>query len=500
MNELNIQLLKRIHHDPYKTYRNEDKSICHIAITRDWSDFMQKGINPNNIEKSKNDADYDKYMLNTPADHNQIWDNVFEPDEFFKVAEYLIEHEKSDSYFSINSFYKRDKKTETIRHLNAIVLDYDFYKIEKYKEFSPYQMYEAHIKDTLPKRPSAVIDSGRGLYILYIFNHCSYKRLKLYKAIYRAIYEKQKQFGMDANAMNGTQIIRLPGSFNSKSLSEVTILEMNDTEYELTDFADLLPYSQKQVTEHKQKREEERPAKTKIVYSKDALERHRQRSVKKIIDDFRTLIFLRNKAEVKNGYRETILYLTLEQMLWSGFSKEDAMETAKELNRMFRVPFKEKDIEQQCKPSQLWFHCTSKQKMISKLDISEDEMAKLKILKSKSYKNKFHQRLKSRHPLLGRTYKEIDLLNRRNRVIELKKKGLSNKQIADRLEVSKAIITQDLRYIKEHLNEFKEKLTIITEAITSVLSNKELSNKLTFEEHKKLFRWLEIAPVGLEAT
>lgn len=498
MNEVNLELLKRIHNDPYKTYRNEDKSICHVAITRDWSDFLQKGIDPNYIEKSKNDADYNKYMLNTPSD--QIWDNVFEPEEFFKVAEYLIENEENDCYFSINSFYKREKNTENIRHLNAIVLDYDFYKIEKYKDFSPYQMYEAYIKDTLPKKPSAVIDSGRGLYVLYIFKHCSYKRINLYKAVYKAFYERQKQFGMDASAMNGTQIIRIPGSFNSKSLSEVTILEMNETEYELTDFTGLLPYSQEQVAEHKKKREEEKPAKIKILYSKDALERHRQRSVKKIIDDFKTLILIRNQAEIKDGYRETILYLTLEQMLWSGFSKEEAMETAKELNRMFAVPFKEKDIEQQCKPSQLWFHCTSKQKIINKLDISEDEMTKMKILKSRNYKNKLHHKLKKRHPLLGKTYKEIDLLNRRNRVIELKKKGFSNKQIADKLGVSKSIITQDLHYIKEHLNEFKEMLTIITEAITSVLNNKELSNKLTFEEHKKLFKWLEIAPIGLEAT
>ncbi len=498
MNELNMKFLKMIHNDPYKTYRNEDRNICHIAITRDWSDFIQKGIDPKNIEKSKNDPEYNKYMLNTPV--NDIWDIVFDPDSFFKVADYLMKNNEADCYFTINSFYKNVKNTEAIRHLNAIVLDYDFYKIEKYKNFSPYQMYEAYIKDTLPKKPSAVIDSGRGLYVLYIFNHCSYKRLNLYKAIYKAFYERQKQFGMDVNAMNGTQIIRLPGSFNSKSLSEVTILELNDTEYELNEFADLLPYTQEQVAEHKKKREIEKTNKTKILYSSDAIQRHRQRKVKKIIDDFRTLILMRNQSEIKEGYRETILYLTLEQMLWSGFKKEDAMETAKELNRLFLSPLKDKEIEQQCKPSKIWFHCTSKAKIINKLDITEDEMPKLQVLKSRDYKNKLHQKLKSRHPLLGKTFKEVDLLNRRNRVIELKKQGFSNKQIADKLGVSKSIVTQDMRYIREHLNEFKQKLTVVVESITTILNNKEFSNKLTFEEHRKLFRWLEIAPVGLEAT
>lgn len=85
------------------------------------------------------------------------------------------------------------------------------------------------------------MDSGRGLYVIYAFQHCSYHMEGFYRDIMKAFYIRFEELCIDAGAMLITQVIRLPGTVNSKSGRQIRILQYEDTDYHIQDFIEMLP-------------------------------------------------------------------------------------------------------------------------------------------------------------------------------------------------------------------------------------------------------------------
>lgn len=81
-------------------------------------------------------------------------------------------------------------------HLNAFALDFDYYKIDKYKGLSAQEMYEKYIKSKLSLGPTAVVDSGRGLYVIYTFKHSCKKVIALYQSIYKSFLKNFEKYGL----------------------------------------------------------------------------------------------------------------------------------------------------------------------------------------------------------------------------------------------------------------------------------------------------------------
>ena len=59
------------------------------------------------------------------------------------------------------------------------------------------RFYKKKIQNKLPFPPTAVLDSGRGLYVIYAFRHCSYHMESLYRAIMKAFYIRFKELCID---------------------------------------------------------------------------------------------------------------------------------------------------------------------------------------------------------------------------------------------------------------------------------------------------------------
>lgn len=170
--------------------------------------------------------------------NQEMYDLLFPFPKFYERSQEIIKNCKEDVYFTINSFYRRNKNSHDVRHLNCFILDFDFYKISKYQNLTANQFY-SKIKNKFKINPTAVVDSGRGLYIIYCFKHCSYHMSRLYKQIYKQMQLKYEKYGMDPNATHITQVIRLPGTINSKSLQTVEVIELNNTNYTIQQFAGL---------------------------------------------------------------------------------------------------------------------------------------------------------------------------------------------------------------------------------------------------------------------
>lgn len=464
---LNMRLLKKIH--------NDAGSKGHIAITRDWSD----------------EDIYAKYNDRT------FYDQLYKIDGFLTTADRIIENCCEDSYFSINSFRRQEKQTCRCWHLNAFVLDFDFYKIEKFKNLSPKEMYDQYLKDRLDIQATAVVDSGRGLYIIYSFKHACKGMIPTYKAIYKTFLNQFKHYGMDANAMNVTQIIRLPGSFNSKAFKEVEILEFNDTDYVLNDFFKRFKYTREQVSKYKNKNRKE--GNKKELSSEEIEKRYkfRDEQSKQIILDLKKLIELRNLSGYIEGYREVLIYIARKRMRWKDSSLDDELSVAYELNQMFADPLPIKEVERNCKPYGVT-RCCSISTILTKLNITAAEQMHMRILKKKSIKDSERLKRNRLHKLLNLTEKQKSILERRTKVAKLKNEGKRNSQIAMILTVDKSTITRDLEYIKKNAWKFKKKLKEAMQELQQHINTDYFTRFTRFNEQESLLEWLKISEILLE--
>lgn len=404
-------LLHFLHAEMDKTYREVDQYRCQGTILAKW-------------------------------DGLHFSDRSFNSENFFDALNECCGQE--DRFFSINSFYCGKRTTDNIRHLNAFVIDYDYYKIPEYSHLSAAEMFEI-IRPTLLIEPTAVIDSGRGLYCLFAIQHCSHHMTDLYRQVYKNLLFGQEQFGADPRATLVTQVIRVPGSINSRSGRTVQILTENDTRYSLPDLANkLLPYSKEEAALYN----EQKAAKQ----SKNSSQ-HKAKSVFGLEQDLKKLIVLRNQEGKLQGYREQLLYLYWEALLWHDISDKSIQNRVLAMNRYFFQPLDESTVLKQCRPAQKYQYRSSYKTIIRKLEISEDEMKHLKVLVPRQLYKRRSEKAK-RRTLQGKTKKADALKRRREKVLEMIG-VLKISEIAGLLSVSKKTILRDLAYISAHLAEFQ---------------------------------------------
>lgn len=134
-------------------------------------------------------------------------------------------------YTSMNTFCKCDRKTEQLKRLNALYIDLDCYKLNMSKERVLMELYEDYFGSVIPV-PTFVIDSGRGLYLIWKINE-DRNALPRWTSVMNYIFENCIPFNADPACKDASRILRVPFSINSKSNTPVKILDFNDVTYSL---------------------------------------------------------------------------------------------------------------------------------------------------------------------------------------------------------------------------------------------------------------------------
>lgn len=422
-----------------------------------------------------------------------MYDHMLNNSDFLNQCKHLIEDEVEDTFFSLNSFYKPEKASSNVRHLNAFALDFDYYKDERYEGWEPQRFYNRVIRKKLPLVPTAVIDSGRGIYVIYAFKHCSYHMEHLYQSIMKAFLQRFKDSCMDAGATLITQVIRLPGTINSKSGRKVSIILYNNTDYCIQDFTNLLPWKQEEVAAYHSNKKKVK----KIIKEKNNIG-NRKPYYKDFYEDMQKLIILRNRNGCYEGYRETLLYLVRERAVWSGYSIDESVKLAMKLNEKMHLPLSENEVEKVCKPSAGRRNC-SIETIIRKLNITLAEQKKLKIIKHKWIKKSEYAKRKRKTKLTNLTEKQQKVLERRTRVCELKNKlHLSNNRIADILGVNKSTVTRDLKVIQSNPARFKISLKDYMDDILDKQNSEEFRLRQTYDRQVEITKWIGYAKSALD--
>lgn len=348
-------------------------------------------------------------------------------------------------YITLNTFYKPCRRLECIKELNFVYIDLDYYKTKYTKEQVIMNLESNYFNKIIPAT-NYIIDSGRGLALLWNINKVPSQALPLWKAIQEYLYKQLKEFGADRQALDATRILRVPGSINSKSKTVVSIIDEYDYIYDLREI------QKEYLPELKPKEKKKgRPKKINYVYRERSLYFAR-------IQDIIKLCELREYD--LRGHREIILFLYRYYLCGFTEDVQKALEDVLELNSMFRYPLKENEVIRATMSAEKCYLDKNKEykykndTLIELLEITEYEETYMSTIISKNeYKRRHREREKNRYleklKADGKIKEKDKLLQRRIKIKDLLAEGLEQKDICLRLNISKRTYIRDRKYLRE---------------------------------------------------
>ena len=366
-----------------------------------------------------------------------------------------LKFDEDNVYITLNTFYKTYRRIECIKELNALFIDLDIYKTGFTKEQILINLNENYFKQSMPI-PNFIIDSGRGLYLIWLIKKVPSMALPLWKAVEEYFYKTLKEFGADRQALDATRILRVPGSFNSKTHTEVKIIDNYDYLYELREIqSEYMPELSEKAPVRRG-----RPKKVKYIFRERSLYYAR-------IMDIIKLCELR-EYDLK-GHRELILFLYRYYLCYFTEDVKKALYDTLELNSMFKQPLAEKEVTRATKSAETVFKKENKdykyknETLINLLEISDEEQREMitiiddeeykrrKRLRNKKLYNSEKAKEKYKDKLIknGEITKEEKISLRREKIKDLLAKGLKQKEIYALLNISKRTCISDIKFLRE---------------------------------------------------
>lgn len=372
-------------------------------------------------------------------------------------------------YLSINTFFRPSRAKRNVRHLNAFFLDIDCLKIGVSKEDALRAIQHEVKRETVPE-PTCIIDSGNGFYAAWKIESAPGKFPKvtrLYEHIQRYLYDIFKDIGADAQALDVSRVLRVPGS-KTKADKRVQIVTFNpQATYTMRIMQEYLNFDgqyEEMLADNERRR-------------KDKLAQHTKRNIKHLYNvytlntararDFEMLCKLRNYDVT--GFRDTLIYIYHYWMLLVHQDEKTALYHTLNLNDSFLEPLTEDEVKSYVSSSVKMFrdiqgkspeelklqagvykmrgYNFSNRKLIELLAITVEEQKHLKTIISKEVKYQRNNERRTPRNEDGLTPREAAKKELVAKVKELHEKGLSNAQIADKLDISLSTVKRCRRAI-----------------------------------------------------
>ncbi|MBI6089044.1 response regulator transcription factor [Clostridium perfringens] len=405
---------------------------------------------------------------------------------------------EEDFYCSVNSLNAPGKhSSKYVNRLNAVIIDLDYYNIEHLKGLSTSQIINLLEEDIDFPTPSFYVDSGRGLYIMWLLEttYATAKSKKYWKMVEETLIEQFKDFGADSKVKDPARVLRVVGTTNSKSGRRVKLIMPNNSieRYELSDIATYywgVP-KDKQALEKPKTVVKSNSKKNKITTIKTIMNLHYSRS-----KDIEKLVELRAGVNQK-GIREELLFIYRLQLLFCNYSEEKSLNMCFEINKKFADPILEERIISQTQSAvenaKVYFRLKDKYSddmnmslneylgangvylfrnstIIKNLKITEEEMKYMitlinpnekkrrKNIANKEYyeenrevinekkKKKYRDNLEKE----GKLTKEQQLQITYKKIKSLLEQGLKQKEIAIQLKLGIATVKRHIKFIKEN--------------------------------------------------
>lgn len=366
-----------------------------------------------------------------------------------------------DVYSTSNSFYIPQRRAGNIRQLRALFVDLDLPDNIGQNE-AVYQVYELVALGEIPE-PSMIVNSGQGVHLYWRIEHAPKQALYTWQELEDYLVSKLKPLGADSQATDCARILRLPQTINSKNGAECTVMQIKDIRYSMYDLREkYLGYvkSQKAL----QGTEEKQTTSRTIKHLFNSYTLHKAR-----LEDIEKLCELR-KWDMR-GYRSFSIHLFT---YWSGVVNRDIdilAEIVDEFNQQFREPLKQSEVnaivrsvpkaidkfleyEQGLRAKKVkrvskgmkdkggyWY---TNDTLIDRLGITLEEQRQLQTIigKEEKYRRNNEKRRTARRNEQGETAREQLKRERIEQVMELHTKGMTQQEIADKLQITRARVNQ----------------------------------------------------------
>ena len=277
----------------------------------------------------------------------------YKPEE---LAASLSEWTGEDIYYSQNTFYKPQRRIDTIRQLRSLYVDLDVYNEGMEPEWVLGKLELEYFGQTIPE-PNMVIFSGRGLVLVWNIDPIPYMAMPLWRAVENHFKEQLTDLGADAKSTDPARVFRLAGSINSKSNVIVRAEYRHAYRYDIHDLQfDYLPELSPKERERKK-----RGPKSKIVRLFNTYTLHLARA-----RDIARLVELR-EGQVAN-YREYICFLYRYFTCCYTSDAKQALADTLDLNSEFANPLNEREVIRATK--------SAEKAWAAKSDVKANELAK----------------------------------------------------------------------------------------------------------------------------
>lgn len=374
-----------------------------------------------------------------------------------------LEHD--DVYISLNMFKSiGTRKDCDLLGFNALYTDLDFYK-------KPYNLTQKQAREEIERmiefneilKPSLIINSGRGLQLIWLMDYMSntagYR--KLWNLMQDEIALRFKHLNSDDNARSTSQIFRLVGTHSSRNGELITYEHLADR-YSITTLKEyLLP----NIDELKQKKPRViKPRKVKIIEHSDKVKLTPYSLAKARKNDLEKFVAMRSGNV--NRKRLIFYYAVVTLEVYVG-DEQRLLEALEKLNERFQETLpsyvltgaKASAYNSYCKKrdtKEALYRFTNKT-IIEALEINEDEQQEMKQLISQKEKQRrdtvSHREkrrelgVKERAEYLADTQAEKELKLERLRKIIDANPSATNKVIADTLGVSTKTVQRLLKQL-----------------------------------------------------
>ena len=450
--------------------------------------------------------------------------------------------DKNDTYISLNTFHnsknthKPERKVSCVKRLNALYVDIDCYKEGMRNDIVLKDLEERVFGSELPY-PTFVIDSGRGLYLIWKFSKSEDKNaLPRWSRTQDYLINALSRYGADSACRDAARVFRVPNTINSKSGTRVTILRYYEKEYTLYQIMKELEIDYSFVKQQKKSRpasEKQIRCATYIASKTGAelpdfssrsdtykfIEQHQslvdtrkdnniiyfgayspKQLLKGYLEDLHTLFSMRNKPDCK---REIALFLC---RLWNNEvygDDERALSETLSFNNSFSYPFTDKYVIKttESAPKKIAKgekYSYKKKTLIELLEITSEEMNNLRYLVVRSDAEKKILKKKNNHDSYvmkliknGETTKASKIADRISAMKEFIEQGMSVEEIMERLSISKATYYRMLNRIEckdpdVSVKESKDGNELSLENTVSISSIPEHLNEDVFSDNPSI--------------
>ena len=361
----------------------------------------------------------------------------------------LFENNKNlNIYSSVNTFYQPKRNFENLYNLNSLFCDIDCVVHDISIKHAYKELWKLWDSGVIPE-PSLVINSGRGLHVYWHLDNCyastknNISFVPTYQALLNRFAQKLAYLGADFKASEPSRVLGVPDTFNIKSntqrkiikpmidLVERGILHQEDIRYKIIELANVYlekrEYREKSVTHERRK----------LKFNELTLAFSR-------MEDYKSLIKIRNKARINEGYRNQLLYnYGLENIDYTK-TKINLNESLTEINGLFRKPLDKREVIGVIKSlEKSKFKKIRNQTIIEQLEISTQEQQIMKTLiereiKVSRYVEKKKQAIRNENGLTKRQQSKED-----NIYLILDSFYIQNytiKNIAENLKISQSLV------------------------------------------------------------